>query len=189
MNTQHSTLKSPLLTTRRILLALACIATVGAANSQSTNLVENGDFKNDLSGWKVYSHLPSKKPEASVVDDPVAGSSALQVVIPDVADLKKYQVGFSQPIPAEFGASDSITLRFTARSLESLKIAGMVHTVTEPHRNKFYKQFDLTPEWATYEFTEKKPEAFANGEAQVEFFLSFGPGQVEITNIEVLSAK
>jgi len=119
MNTQHFTLKSPLLTTRRMLLALACIATVGAANSQSTNLVENGDFKNELSSWKVYSHLPSKKPEASVVDDPVAGSSALQVIIPDVADLKKYQIGFSQPIQAEFGATDSMSSTSSSTTLPS----------------------------------------------------------------------
>lgn len=154
------------------------------APAHAQNLIVNGDFKDSTTGWHVYTHI--KQPLVSeVVAGPDESSMALRVTIPDLPTLKKFQVGFSQPINSEIAADDKITLHFLARSPQSLKIGAMVHTLKEPHRNKFYKAFELTTDWQPYEMTGAKPEAYASGEAGLEFFLAYGAGQVEIAKIEI----
>jgi len=166
-----------------------CSMLIASAHAQSPNLIENGDFKDHTNSWKTYSHLPGKKPLVEIVSGPDQGSSAIQFTIPEAPDLKKHMVGFSQPIKHEILAESEIVVRFRARSPESLKIGVMIDTIAEPHRNKFYENVMLSPDWQDYELFGKKPEAFAQDESKLDFFLSFEPGQVEIANIEVMKIE
>jgi hypothetical protein len=156
----------------------------GTAAAEPTNLLKNGNFKEGKTAWNIFCYSKQAL-VAEVVAGPEQGSSALQVTVAEEPDLKKYMIGASQIIPSAIAATDTVKLRFMARSPQSVTIGAVLHTVQSPHRNKMYKNFILTPEWKTYEAIDTKPEAFVAGEAMIEFFMSFSPGQIEITNVEI----
>jgi hypothetical protein len=123
---------------------------------------------------------------SEIVKGPEEGSSAVSFTIKEEENLKKFKVGMSQTLPFEIAASDKLKVRFMARSPQMVTIGVVMDTIRPPFRNKIYHDFILTSEWQTYEIVADKDVAFASGEGSLRFFLSFTPGQVEITKVELM---
>jgi hypothetical protein len=127
--------------------------------------------------------------EKTTIVKPVAGpdvnSPAVQVTIPDNTEGKKYRVNAKGVVAGAIAADKPVTLTFMARSPGSNKTLVMVHTGTNPDRVKIISDTQLTPEWKAYKIRGVKPEAFAAGEACVDFMMGEKAGVIEISKVEV----
>lgn len=117
------------------------------------------------------------------IEGPEPGSSAIQVTIPEGTEGKKFRVNAKGEIAGEILANEPVTLTFMARSPGSNRMLVMIHTAASPDRVKLMSDTNLTPEWKSYSIKGEKPQAFAPGEAIVDFMMGAAPGVIEISDV------
>ncbi len=100
--------------------------------------------------------------------------------------LKAYSVEIRQSLNRAVKTNEKFKLFFWARSPQSNTIAAILGTSAKPTRSFTYKRFVLTPEWKQYSAEVASKEDLAQGGAQLTFHLSFAPGVIEISGIELL---
>ncbi len=162
-----------------VIVSLLALASSRAQTDTATPAVEGTPITLEARG-----HGPVQKTtRVEHVEGPKAGSTAIQVTIPDGTEGKKYRVNAMGAVSAAISAEQPVTVTFMARSPESNKVLVMVHNSANPDRVKAIQDVSLTPEWETYTVKGGKPQAFAPGEAYVEFMMGERPGVIEISNV------
>lgn len=131
-------------------------------------------------------HGPSQKTtKVASVAGPDAGTTAVQVTIPDDTEGKKFRVNAKGTIAGAIGDDKPVTLTFSARSPGSNKVLVMIHDGGSPDRVKLMTDIKLTTDWKTYRIKGEKAEAFAANEAFIDFVMGEAPGVIEIGKVEI----
>ncbi len=160
---------------KTIAVAIWALLGVVAANAQVEKIT-----------LEARGHGPCEK---TTIVKPVAGpdtdSTAVQVTIPDNTEGKKYRVNAKGVVAGTIAADQPVTVTFMARSPGGNKVLVMVHTGANPDRVKLISDTQLSPEWKAYKIKGVKPEAFAAGEAWVDFMMGEKAGVIEISKVEV----
>lgn len=163
---------------------LISLLTMASASAQTGAAVPAAGGLVEKITLEARGHGPVEKTtRVQNVEGPGAGSSALQVTIPDGTEGKKYRVNAKSAVAGAIAADKPVTLTFMARSPESNKTLVMVHNCATPDRLKLISDVKLTPEWKSYKVTGEKPEAFAAGEGIVDFMMGERPGVIEISDV------
>jgi hypothetical protein len=158
---------------KTIAIALLTLVGVVSANAQVENIT-----------LEARGHGPCEKTTIiKTVAGPETNSPAVQVTIPDNTEGKKYRVNAKGVVAGAIAADKPVTLSFMARSPGSNKVLVMVHAGTNPDRVKLISDTPLTPEWKAYKIKGAKPEAFAAGEASVDFMMGEKAGVIEISKV------
>ena len=159
------------------------------ALAQPQNLISNGDFAKDGAGW-TYQHLGTQSSTMTFVDagpTPELTRALHAEATPEVEPkvLKAYSVEIRQPLSRALKRGETFKLSFWARSPQNNTLAAAFGTSAKPIRSFIYKRFDLTPEWKHYDVEALSKEDLDQGGAQLAFHLSFAPGVIELTGIEL----
>ncbi len=160
-------------------LSLLALASSHAQTDTATPAVEGTPITLEARG-----HGPVQKTTlVEHVEGPQAGSIAIQVTVPDGTEGKKYRVNAMGAVSTAISAEQPVTVTFMARSPGSNKVLVMVHNSANPDRVKAIQDVSLSPEWETYTVKGGKLQAFAPGEAYVEFMMGERPGVIEISDV------
>lgn len=144
----------------------------------------SSDGLNEKITLEARGHGPVKETtKVQTVEGPTPEQTALQVTIPEGTEGKKFRVNAKGEIAGEILANEPVTLTFMARSPGSNRMLVMIHTAASPDRVKLMSDTNLTPEWKSYSFKGEKPQAFAPGEAIVDFMMGAAPGVIEISDV------
>lgn len=131
-------------------------------------------------------HGPSQKTTKVVsVAGPDAGTTAIQVTIPDDTEGKIFRDNAKGTIAGAIADDKPVNLTFTARSPGSNKVLVMIHDGGSPDRVKLVFNVKLTAEWKTYRIKGEKEEVFAANEAFIDFMMGEAPGVIEIGKVEI----
>jgi hypothetical protein len=100
-----------------------------------------------------------------------------------------WDITLRQDIDSPLSQGSPLTLRFWARSPESLPFSASVTENTPEHDKSLTKDFALTPDWREYVISGKVLENYDAKANYVEFFMSYRPGTYEIAGIRLTSAS
>jgi curved DNA-binding protein CbpA len=155
----------------------------GALSSGSSNMVTNGEFSRQFIGWG--------KPDTATVVAANAGpfkTAARTTVLPRFGS-NPWDITLRQDIASPMSQGSPLTLRFWARSPESLPFSASVTENTPEHDKSLTKDFALTPDWREYVISGKALENYGPRANYVEFFMSYRPGTYEIAGVRLTSAS
>lgn len=152
---------------------------LGSLSSGSQNLVANGDFSRQLIGWG--------KPATATVVQAQAGpfNRAMRTTVQPLPNSNPWDITLRQDVDSPLSQGSPITMRFWARSPESLPFSAALTENTPEHDKSLSKDFVLTPQWQEYELSGKVLENYGAKANYVEFFMSYRPGTYEIAGIRL----
>ncbi|HEX8238091.1 MAG TPA: hypothetical protein VF600_19285 [Abditibacteriaceae bacterium] len=151
-------------------------------SSGSQNLIDNGDFARQLAGWD--------KPDTALVVRAEAGpynKAARATVIPRV-NSSPWDITLRQDIESSLRQGSPLTLRFWARSPESLPFSASVTENSQEHAKSLTRDFALTPDWREYVISGTALKNYDAKSNYLEFFMSYRPGTYEITGVRLSGA-
>ena len=152
----------------------------------SVSLIVNGDFSARFPGkW-----LPSGT--KSLTTETVAASiggfkKSLKLTIKPPPDSSPWTVQMKQYSVLPIAADDTVYVRVWMRSPSRNNVGIVFEEIDAPNRKAIERSFRLTPEWYEYRLQGKAFRDFAAGESQINFFLGYGAGVVEIAGVRVES--
>ena len=168
---------------RRFFALLSLILSAGAAQAQP-NLLANGEFAQDTTGWTLTGGDAIKSTTLSVVGQPFR--KALQLTLDPNPGAPGYSLLLRQPVGAAFRQGEPLTLRVWLRSPGGNKVAAFHEEMREPFAKSLGGEVTLTPEWKEYEFPGATKSALAAGESAVTFHLGYARGSVEIASVRLM---
>ncbi len=180
-----------------LLLALTAVLVFGAAtttHAQEKPMVYllNGDFSQELNGWNssptvAMTVLPTT--EIPVNSDKFPKKILRNVVTPKSGD-KPYSAQIVNAIRRPLNEGEILTIRFWARSPQSLSITGDILESVPPYAalTKGKTSFVVTPEWKQYEFIAVAPREFERLGTRLVIAFGSVPGQVDLADLKITSA-
>jgi hypothetical protein len=176
-----------------LLTVLVCIGTA-TTHAQEKPMVYllNGDFSQDLNCWAAsptvaMTVLPTT--EIPVNSDKFPKKILRNVVTPKSGD-KPHSAQIVNAIRRPLNEGEILTIRFWARSPQSLSITGDILESVPPYAalTKGKASFVLTPEWKQYEFIAVAPQAFERLGTRLVIAFGSVPGQVDLADLKITSA-
>jgi endo-1,4-beta-xylanase len=166
------------------LLAVLLITSTGAAVQQPTPLILNGDFATPPGN--EWGRSPDTRLKLSVIPAQVDRyDRALRLESTPPTDSEPWSVVLNQQLRGQVFRGEAVYVRAWARSPDKARIGFMVEQASPPHSKFVDAAVRLTPEWKEYRFAGYAPRDFNIGEAQLVFFLGYGPGTVELAGVRV----
>jgi hypothetical protein len=162
-----------------------------APNAQAQNesaLLINGDFSAELKGWSISPNGVSQQ-VLEVSDAPTVSGSfpkhCLSLTLTPPPEAKPFSQQILQRLRQEVKEGKAVTLKFWARSPESLKIEAIWGESGAPYAASAMSSIKLTPSWAQYEVSGIASRTFLANEAMIRFHLGNVPGRIDLTGVEV----
>jgi hypothetical protein len=153
-------------------------------SSAPVDLIQNGDFSRQFNEWGRPSDRSQLVPAS-------AGPYKLAMRIPVQPryNSNPWDISLRQHITAPVGQGDTITMRFWARSEDSLPFAAAVTEDNSDHHKPIFKEMTLTPQWREYTFTGRARTDYAAKAAYLEFFMSYKPGTYEFAGLRLTTGS
>lgn len=162
---------------------LACALFLGVAlcTNARADLLQNGDFSRETTGWVVPK---SEKVSSALVDGP-AKKPALQLQLAPAPDDNPWAIIVRQTLGEAVKKGDSLYFRAWLRSPQSLKTRVFVETKDADYTKSLNQELTLSPEWKAYDISGLAKSDAAAGEMTLGFHLAYGAGTVEIADVQL----
>jgi hypothetical protein len=151
-------------------------------------LIINGKFSANTDGW-VFSKNGLSYEVKEVDQAPsvpgVFPQHCLSVTLTPPSDSKPFSQQMLQQLRQEVGEGKVVTVKFWARSPESLEIEAIWGETVAPYAASALSSVKLTPTWTQYEVSGVAARTFPAREAMVRFHLGNVAGRIDLTGIEV----
>ncbi|MFQ3587751.1 MAG: endo-1,4-beta-xylanase [Fimbriimonadaceae bacterium] len=145
-----------------------------------TNLIENGDFSDGLTGWRA----PARSEWISVAGQPFG--RALRVAVSPRPGEPVWHVEAGRVVETALPAERPFRLSFWARSPQSVRMAAMIQESGEPYTSFGRREVALTPEWREYTVSGEATRNLAPREAMAAFHFNYDPGTVELADVRLV---
>lgn len=173
--------------------ALVCVLAAANARGQETNeknLLQNGDFKADLTAWTLYQN---KNAQAESVDAEVPGAGAryeqaLRVNVNPSEDTRPGTVALSQPLSEAIRLNDRVSLKFWARADMPTRLEAFLFQTVAPNARHMDSLIDVGTEWKEVEASAIMLQPLDAKTHQLVLHLAFVPTSIELTGIRLTTA-
>jgi endo-1,4-beta-xylanase len=167
-----------------VVLSVLLASPVGGAVQQPTPLIINGDFATPPGN--EWGRSADTRLKVSVVPAQVDKyDRALRLESSPPKDSSPWNVVLNQKFKGNIYRDEAVYVRAWARSPDKARIGFMVEQASPPNTKFVETTVRLTPEWKEYRFAGYAPRDYMLGEAQLTFFLGYGPGTVELAGVRV----
>lgn len=175
------------------LTILVCLVTFSSSRSQDTagkNLLQNGNFKADLTGW-TFQQKNNAQVESVDATLP-AGNETLDQAIRVALTLNEGDqpgsVSLHQPITEPIRINDRVTLKFWARADEPTRIEVFLIQTTAPFSRKMDTLIDIGTQWKEYEVGGVTMQPLDAKTHNLTFHLAFALSAIEMTGLRLTAA-
>ena len=151
------------------------------------SLFQNSDFARDGEGWWFGADAERTQVSYFAFERPEFKRAARLELAPKDGD-QLWSAQWTQPFGAALRAGEPITLKFWARSPQSLKM--VVNLEDSVKYQKFFtREIALTPDWKEYEMTGQSNANYGAGGAQLDVFVGGQIGQIEVANVRATKPR
>ncbi len=159
-------------------------------------IVEVGGFKfGDLArapGEPVfpYSLMPASGLGGLTAAGPAtiaAAGGGIRVKVSAKPEAQPWETIIHVPATQAIRSGEVVSIRAKMRSAVRSKVSFNYEMTAAPNSKFLSQMVRVSSDWREYKFAAVAPSSFAAGEARLAIFLGYGPGEVEIAELEVMN--